>query len=182
MPSDYQSFVLVEYIPITHYFTFPLFKKIDYFRIVVIKNYFLKFEIKTLFLCLSFMVSLVGCVGAGGLAQQDNVETLIASKANARWQALIEGRLETAYSYETPEYREVYKFSQYRRKVHGVGVWKKAQVKKVSCTENKCIASIEVYVTIVVGRGFENVNSSDQFEENWVQDAKSGDWFHVSDL
>ena len=146
------------------------------------KNKFLKFETKGLFLSLALIVGLAGCVGGADIVQQKNAETLVASKTEARWQALIEGRLETAYRYETPEYRAVYTFSQYRRKVHGVGTWKKAEVKGVSCTENKCIASVKVYVTIVVGRGFENVNSSDQFDENWVQDAKSGDWFHVSDL
>ena len=146
------------------------------------ENNFLKFETKGLLFSLALIVGLAGCAGGADIAQKKNAETVVASKTEARWQALIEGRLETAYSYETPEYRAIYKFSQYRRKVHGVGNWKKVDVKEVSCTENKCIASVKVYVTIVVGRGFENVNSSDQFEENWVQDAKSGDWFHVSDL
>jgi hypothetical protein len=56
---------------------------------------------------------------------EDNPEEIVGQRVNERWDALIEGRLEKAYSFETPEYRELYTFMDYRKTIRGVGSWQK---------------------------------------------------------
>lgn len=110
-----------------------------------------------------------------------NPEEIVRQRVNERWAALIEGRLETAYSYETPEYRELYTFSDYRKRIHGVGSWEKIEVEEVYCEADKCVASILIYVRIEFGMGFEVVESNARAKESWIQHSTAGQWYHISD-
>ncbi|WP_428355692.1 hypothetical protein [Methyloprofundus sp.] len=110
-----------------------------------------------------------------------NPEEIVRQRVNERWDALIEGRLETAYTFETPEYRELYSFSDYRNTVHGVGSWRKIEIEDIDCVEDKCVASIVIYATIKLGMGFEAVESDARAKENWIHHSTSGQWYHISD-
>ncbi len=109
-----------------------------------------------------------------------NPEEVVTQRVNERWSALIEGRLESAYTYETPEYREIYPFSEYRLTIQGVGAWRKVEVEGVECVDNKCVASIVIYATITLGKGFDAVESNAPVKENWVRDSTSEQWYHIS--
>ncbi|NOQ14326.1 MAG: hypothetical protein GQ583_07615 [Methyloprofundus sp.] len=110
-----------------------------------------------------------------------NPEEVVGQRVNERWAALIEGRLETAYSYETPEYRELYSFADYRKTIKGVGSWKKMEVEHIDCAEKKCIANIVIHVRINIGMGFGVVESNARAKENWMHHSTSGQWYHISD-
>ena len=131
------------------------------------------------FLFLVFvMLQVAGCTN--NVEQEVSAESRVKTRAAERWQALIDGRLETAYTYEAPEYREVYTYKQFARKFHGGGFWTKAEVEDVSCKKDKCVATMRIYVTIRVGRGFGVTKANSLLKEQWIQDAVSGDWYHVS--
>ena len=108
-------------------------------------------------------------------------EEIVRQRVSERWTALIEGRLETAYTYETPEYREIYSYPEYRSTIHGVGSWRKTEVKDIVCEDDKCVASVIIYATIKLGMGFEVVESDARAKENWIQHSTSGQWYHISD-
>lgn len=108
-------------------------------------------------------------------------EEIVRQRLSDRWVALIAGQLETAYRFETPEYRDLYSFSDYRRTIHGVGSWKKMDVEYIDCIEDKCIANIKIYATIKIGMGFEAVESDARAKENWIHHSTSGQWYHISD-
>jgi hypothetical protein len=112
---------------------------------------------------------------------EDNPEEIVGQRVNERWDALIEGRLEKAYSFETPEYRELYTFMDYRKTIRGVGSWQKVEIDDVECSDNKCIANIVIYVNINVGMGFGVVKSNTRAKENWIRQSTSGQWYHISD-
>jgi len=126
------------------------------------------------------IVALSGMVGCMNVLKAQDAEQIVRGRAASRWQALIEGRLETAYTYLTPEYRSLYDFKRYRRTVHGVGVWQKADVNKVTCAANKCLVNVELYVRIKVGRGFKPLASHGAIDETWVRDSGTGEWFYFS--
>ena len=107
-------------------------------------------------------------------------EDAVKQRGAERWAALIEGKLETAYSFETPEYREVYTFSAFRKKVRGVGVWQKATIDEVTCEVEKCSVTVRVYVNMKFGLAFEKIETDGQITENWIQ-GTNGQWYHVSD-
>jgi len=119
----------------------------------------------------------------GGCAEfvVNNPEEIVRQRVNERWKALIEGRLETAYSFESPEYRGLYPYSDYKDTIHGVGSWRKVDVEYIDCEEEKCVASIVVYATIKLGMGFEAVESDARAKENWIHHSTSGQWYHISD-
>jgi hypothetical protein len=88
------------------------------------------------------LLSLILLIISGcALFVEDNPEEIVGQRVNERWDALIEGRLEKAYSFETPEYRELYTFMDYRKTIRGVGSWQKVEIDDVECSDNKCIAN-----------------------------------------
>jgi hypothetical protein len=122
------------------------------------------------------LLVITGCATLGGANTEETVKQRVAE----RWNALIDGRLETAYSYETPEYREVYSYSDYRKTVYGVGKWRKAEVEALNCTGKNCVVTIVVYVNIVFARGLGSTETHSSVREQWIQSSTTGEWYHVS--
>ena len=112
---------------------------------------------------------------------QRSPEEIVMQRVNERWDALIAGRLETAYTYETPEYRELYPFAEYRNTIRGVGAWQKVEIENIECLKEKCIADILIYVKIKIGMGFGVVESDARAKENWIHHSTDGQWYHISD-
>jgi hypothetical protein len=108
-------------------------------------------------------------------------EEAVSQRVYDRWAALIEGKLETAYTYETPEYRELHSFVDFRKKFKGVGVWQKVDVEKVECEQKKCSVDVRIYVKIKPGLGFDYVETNGQATEKWLQHSMTGKWYHISD-
>ena len=108
-------------------------------------------------------------------------EEIVRQRVNERWDALIEGRLETAYTYETPEYRELYSLVDFSKTISGVGSWRKIEIDDIECVDEICVADIVIYATIHLGMGFEVVESDARAKENWIQHSTSGQWYHISD-
>lgn len=108
-------------------------------------------------------------------------EDIVRQRINERWNALVDGRMETAYTYEMPEYKELYSFVEYRKRNHGAGVWRKMDIESLVCEANKCSADIKIHVTIKFGLGFEDIETYGQANEVWMQHSATGQWYHVSD-
>lgn len=108
-----------------------------------------------------------------------SAEESVKVKALARWEALIAGKLETAYEFATPEYRKVFTFEQFRRGIYGVGTWKKAEVSNVACVDN-CVVTMRIHVTITTPRLGDTIETSSLLKEQWTQDKGSGEWFYLS--
>ena len=133
-----------------------------------------------LFKKLSIVGVLLLGLGACSVISEHNrtPEQAVKERAAERWQALIEDKLETAYTYLTPEYRKLYSYQQYKKSIHS-GFWTKAEVKDVACTEN-CVVSMQIYVTIRPPRWGQAINSSSLLKEHWTRDKDSGEWFYLS--
>jgi hypothetical protein len=116
---------------------------------------------------------------AGGVQKDLSAEAIVRDRASERWKLLVEGRLESAYNYQTPEYREIYDFKHFRRKFGTAGMWSKAEVKSVSCDE-KCIATIEIHVKMRPGRWGDVIETSEFVKEQWVRSADLDQWFYLS--
>ncbi len=105
-------------------------------------------------------------------------ETVVAKRAQARWDALIKGDLETAYQFLSPGYRQAMPFDRYERNIHGVGLWQAARVSKVVCKQpDVCEATVEVDVKLVVPRIQEPIESTNPLYERWVYTDKQ--WWYV---
>lgn len=114
------------------------------------------------------------------MLNQQKPEEAVRQKSTERWQALIEGRLETAYEYETPEYRELYSLTDFKKKTRGVGIWQKVDVENVTCETEKCDVTVRIYVKMKFGSGSKKTETNGQATENWILHT-TGRWYHVSD-
>ncbi|BCX80660.1 hypothetical protein MIT9_P0234 [Methylomarinovum caldicuralii] len=105
-------------------------------------------------------------------------EERVARRAQARWDALIRGDIETAYAYLAPGYRKIKSLERYRRGIHGVGKWREARVERVTCPEKDvCNVDMQVKVRLMVPRMGEPIESVNPVRERWIY--KAGEWWYV---
>ena len=81
----------------------------------------------------------IAAVLAGCAAQPETraiepkgAESVVAERAQARWSALVAGKLSEAYKFYSPASRELMTYEDFIRSIR-VGFWKTAQVEKVAC-------------------------------------------------
>jgi len=137
----------------------------------------LKEQAMRVVITLGCVLLLSACVGE--VKKDLPAETIVKERASERWKLLIEGRFESVYKFQTPEYRKVFSFKQFRRGFGGLNFWTKAEVENVICTE-ECIATVKVYVRIKPGRWGEVIESSQIMKEKWVRSTNLNEWFYLS--
>lgn len=106
-------------------------------------------------------------VGSGGCSSPPP-EKEAGRRALERWQALIQGDFEKAYSYLSPGYREVTSFAIYRSHIGGAVRWKDATLETVSCADTVCDVTITIdyqYTAPPVGK----YEGEKLLQEKWVR-------------
>ncbi|RLW64226.1 MAG: hypothetical protein B6D73_11790 [gamma proteobacterium symbiont of Stewartia floridana] len=106
-------------------------------------------------------------------AQKD--EEIVATRAQERWNLLVDGRVESAYDYLAAGYRLVTPYSHYMKTVKGVGLWKSAEVQKVNCKEDVCKADIKIQMEIRHPMMRSPARTESVVIEQWLRD-KDGVW------
>lgn len=90
---------------------------------------------------------LAGCAGLGGRIDagtpEEQKQKIVAERADARWQALIKGDLDTAYTYLSPASRATTSLALYKAKIRP-GIWRAAKADKVSCKAEVCTVTMLV--------------------------------------
>jgi hypothetical protein len=133
------------------------------------------------YLALCFVIaSLVmnGCSTTGPLSSQ-HPEELVAARAKARWDALIEGRKDDAYEYFAPEFRQITNLEQFKRRYVGQGIWQGAEVKKVACEERRCKITVDVHTRIRMKGVPQPIDSTSPVEEVWLWDESTAQWWYL---
>lgn len=115
-------------------------------------------------------LALAGCAAIGPATPEQTVQT----RASAFWQARIKGDLPTAYGLLTPAYRGLRSQEDYARangKQVAIG---KVEVTKVSCEQEKCLATIAMTSKPMVP-GMTLPEITNYMEDTWVLDG--GQWW-----
>jgi len=105
---------------------------------------------------------------------------VLKERAEARWDALIKGDFEKAYSFTTPEYRDVVSMQQYKGKYGRVLDWQMAKVLNVSY-DDPAVATVSVEVRYRVdlpGIRGEVFETQKTIPEKWLY--KDRKWWFVS--
>lgn len=127
------------------------------------------------------VLGLAGCAGTGAGSQSvdsaKSVESavsdreIVASRASARWEALLKGELAKAYEYLSPGTRAVMPLNVYTAKIRP-GLWKKAKVESVTCELEQCA------VTMMVEYSYRSIESIEaRMNEVWL--LEDGKWWYV---
>ncbi|WP_435103490.1 hypothetical protein [Arhodomonas sp. AD133] len=125
-------------------------------------------------LSLLVLTTLTACSSLAGnsVAPEQRVE----ARAGERWQALIDGDIETAYSYLTPAYRSGNSVDDYRSTLGGAVRWLKQDVKEVDCKAERCVVGVDVKY-MHPRLGMENTR---RLTETWLR-SEGEWWFYPSD-
>lgn len=115
------------------------------------------------------VVSLLGMAGCASMSPGITKDTppeekqkMVAARADARWQALIKGDVETAYSYLSPGSRATTSLALYKAKVKP-GMWHQARVDKVTCDGDLCQVTMVITYDAKRMKGIET-----PLTESWV--------------
>lgn len=106
-------------------------------------------------------------------------EEIVAERAQARWDALIDSDVEASYRYESPGYRARNKVTDHavrlsRRQV----TWREAVVRGVECGEDRCTAEVVVSYSADGAPGvLSGMRGERPVEEVWIQ--IDGQWWHA---
>jgi hypothetical protein len=100
-----------------------------------------------------------------------DAERIVGERAQARWTALVTGKLSEAYKFYSPSTREIISYEDFIRSVR-VGFWKSAEVSKVVCSgEDNC----DAHVTIEYS--FRGSLIKSPLSETWIR--KDGTWWYI---
>lgn len=112
---------------------------------------------------------LMGCAGTG--IKTEAPQDVVAKKAQSRWDALIKGDLDTAYTYLSSGTRSVMSLELYKAKIRA-GRWKNASVGSVACVQDRCD------VVVMMEYSYRDMKLIEtRLDEIWLQE--NGDWWHV---
>jgi hypothetical protein len=122
---------------------------------------------------LSLSLLLTGCFGGA--------ESSVTASAQKRWDAMIAGDAEQAYSFYTDAFKQTTPYEHFKNKMHGVGLWSGAKVNQVTCEPSGKHCSVVVDVTVSMKmRGLSQpLNTTDRVSETWVKDGWLSDWRYV---
>jgi len=116
------------------------------------------------------MVSVV-LAGCATVAQGPAPEAVVKDRAQARWNALVQGDVKTAYEYYGPGTRQTLSLADYAAGIK-IGFWKSVAVDKVECASaDRC----EVWTTIEYEHHGMRVKSPSR--ETWIKEGS--DWWLV---
>ena len=122
----------------------------------------------------ALLVLLTGC--AGNLPKE---EQAVLDRAQARWDAVTAGDLETAYTYYSPGYRSTTSLIDYGVSMRMQRVrWVSAEYVDHSCEESRCTVRFKIgYQVVTPVPGLRVWNSSSMVEDTWVKTR--GEWWYL---
>ena len=121
----------------------------------------------------AFAVGLAGCASVGGVnrdSSADAKKAVVTERIYARWQALIKGDLETAYTYLSAASQEAMPLKVYEIKVKP-GMWRSVKIDSLQCEAETCKAKMTLTYDHARMKGIQT-----PFEEDWIID-KGTAWY-----
>ena len=118
---------------------------------------------------------LVACasVPGGGITKDSPIEAkraVVTERINARWDALIKGDLDGAYTYLSPASKAAYPLEVYKGKVHP-GMWRSVRIDSLDCEGEICSAKMTLTYDHPNMKGVQT-----PFSEQWIIE-KGNAWF-----
>ena len=111
---------------------------------------------------------------------RESQHPVLKARAEARWDALIKGDFEKAYTFSSPDFRGVVSAQQYRGKFGRALSWRLARVVNVSY-DAPTVATVSVEVTYrasLPGTGGETIETQSRISEKWIY--KNREWWYTA--
>ena len=106
---------------------------------------------------------------------QAKPEDAVKQRSEARWQALIKGDMESAYTFSAPGYKAAIDLTTFKGKTGIAGRWLGAEVMRVECDQPvRCKAVIRLDYTLLIP-GFSKAKMNTHIDETWL--LEDGQWW-----
>ena len=121
-----------------------------------------------------------GCATTGGSLTKDTPTEVKAAavkeRSSARWEALLRGDKDTAYTYLSPGTRQMMTLEQYRGRSQAIN-YTAAQVEKVDCDAETCLVGLMVTYDYLPAKGITRAKGVTTYlQETWVLENGQA-WF-----
>ena len=115
---------------------------------------------------------IAGCAAMGGGLTKDTPPEVKAAavkeRSSARWEALIKGDKDAAYTYLSPGTRQMMTLEQYRARPQAI-TYTAAQVEKVDCEAETCKVGLMVTYDYLPAKGTTRAKGVTTYlQETWV--------------
>ena len=97
-------------------------------------------------------------------------QALVAERANARWNALIKGDLERAYTFMSDGSRAAVPLEVYKAKLKP-GMWRAVKINNMSCDAEICHVNMTLTYDHTMMKGIQT-----PFQETWILE-KGNAWY-----
>jgi hypothetical protein len=99
-------------------------------------------------LAAAIAIAVCGCAAGTGVgltkdSPPDVKRTVVAERINARWDALLKGDLDRAYSFLSPASKDAYPLQVYKAKVKP-GMWRSVKIEGIECEGQICKAALSL--------------------------------------
>jgi hypothetical protein len=123
-------------------------------------------------------VAVAACASMPSALSKDSTaeakRAVVSERINARWQALIKGDLDTAYTYMSAASQETMPLNVYKGKVKP-GMWRSVKIESLQCEAEICKAKMALTYDHARMKGIQT-----PFEEDWIID-KGTAWYVYRD-
>lgn len=123
-------------------------------------------------LAAAFLLALAA-TGCATSPQPAPPEQIVAQRAQARWDAMVAGDWETAYSFATPAYRNAIDLNGFRRRSGGQASWLGSEIRTVECEKDVCNVLVRLAFRPIMLRDLPELHTD--YDERWV--LVDGDWW-----
>ena len=100
-------------------------------------------------------------------------QSLVTERVNARWDALIRGNLDEAYTFMSAGSQEAMPLKVYKAKIKP-GMWRAVKIEGMDCEAEIC------YVRMTKTYDHQRMKVSDSFTETWILE-KGNAWYVYRD-
>ena len=128
-------------------------------------------------LAISLAASLAGCAsmsGGGKDLAPEAKQALVTERINARWNALIKGDLDRAYSFMSAGSQEAMPLKLYKEKIKP-GMWRAVKIDSMNCDAEICLVKMTLTYDHKMMKGVQT-----PFQETWILEKGSA-WYVYRD-
>ena len=128
-------------------------------------------------LAISLAASLAGCASMSGGGKDLALEAkqaLVTERINARWNALIKGDLDRAYTFMSAGSQEAMPLKLYKEKIKP-GMWRAVKIDSMNCDAEICLVKMTLTYDHKMMKGVQT-----PFQETWILE-KGNAWYVYRD-
>jgi len=114
---------------------------------------------------------------------KDPQKQALVKRVQAYWDALIEARFETAYSFLAPAYKKIISYKKFHKTYsQGQGFWKNIAFYELACQATLCDVTLRLNIEFTYPRLSTPIKNSSELEEQWIFNEEDKQWYIVLEL